>query len=221
MKVKLNNVKDNEELDKKNLFWQKTKPLKNTKSLALFLSCLFIIILIFLFLIFYLYDKKENFIAKILIRNLNDLNLKIEVDENCLFLNVETNKCSRCKPMYNLSDGLCEPNYSIKSIYITKIENEEVKLINELFLKYIKEITINNTKVSIEKESYTFPLPGNHIVYILIDISSLNSISYMFRQVNKMASISFTKKFESQNVKAMIDFFNNCNYFMFLIFVNL
>ena len=148
MKVKLNNEEDNKLFEKKNIFLQKTKLPKKTKYLAIFLSSLFIITLLFFLSIFCLHDKKGNFINKTLLRHLNDLNFNIEENENCLTYNGKTSECSSCKSMYNLINGLCEPNYSIKAIYNTQTENEEVKLINDIFLKYIKEITINNTKIS-------------------------------------------------------------------------
>jgi len=85
-----------------------------------------------------------------------------------------------------------EENYSIKAIYKVDETKEKIKLIGNAYLKYIDEMFINDKKIT-PVEYYKFKSPGNYIIYILIDISSLDSILSMFNQVYNMISISFIK----------------------------
>ena len=150
--------------------------LNKKKSLNLCLISYLLIIGV-LFLFSFSFFKIHTFIVNN--NNIRSLiesnNNEINEDKKCLTYNKESNKCLKCIHMHNLINGICEPNYSIKAIYKTDSENENIKLISDLFLKYVQEITINDTQISLTS-SYTFLSSGNHTIYILIDISSLNSI---------------------------------------------
>ena len=99
-------------------------------------------------------------------------------------------------------------NYSIKEIFSSA--NKKTKLINDNYIKYVKRMFINNTEIS-PVSYYNFESLGDYVVYILIDISSLNSILSMFKEVKKMASISFTNKFDTRNIKNMNYLFDLCS----------
>ena len=70
-------------------------------------------------------------------------------------------------------------------------------------------MSINGTRIT-PSSYYTFEYIGNYILYVLIDISKLDSILSMFSKVFKMVSITFTNKFESKNIKNMNYMFYFC-----------
>ena len=197
------NSKDIYKFDNSDISLQQLKK----SSIKIYIS---FILIIGISSIFYLYYINNEKIKLNFMRNLGQISLEIDDNDNCFTRNKETSKCLSCYPMLILNNGICEPNYSIKAIYKTNSENQTIDLISELFLKYINEMSINNTKIT-PQSSYKFKLPGTHTVYILIDITSVNSINYMFSQIKKLTSISFTNKFDSKNVKSMINLFYSCN----------
>jgi hypothetical protein len=112
------------------------------------------------------------------------------LDDKCLTCNDETNECLTCNPLFELVDGKCVPNYSFKAVYHTEKENEKIDLIYKSMLKYILEMSIDNTNSSIQSY-YVFPSPGEHTVYFKLDESKLTSTVEMFSYVKKMTSIYF------------------------------
>ena len=107
-------------------------------------------------------------------------------------------KCLLCQPNYKLVRGRCMINYSIKAVYHSDYENENVQLIYKLPSEII-EMTVDNTKVK-PSTSYIFPSIGYHTVYFLFDLSKTNSLSRMFYLVDKLSGISFTPIFNSENI---------------------
>ena len=57
--------------------------------------------------------------------------------------------------------GEFESNYSFKAIFKVETENERVKLINDNYISYIKEMSINETKIT-PSSYYTFGNIGNY-----------------------------------------------------------
>ena len=76
-----------------------------------------------------------------------------------------------CNDGYVLVNRKCI-KYSFKATYQTKADNEKVTLINYIPNK-ITEMVVDGIQVK-EKQNkfYTFPLSGNHIVYIIINITN-------------------------------------------------
>ena len=95
----------------------------------------------------------------------------------------------QCNSNIDLINGKCIP-YSFIAVYRSDIENEKIKLIDESYLKSIKSMILNKSNISINSY-YTFPFPGEHKIYFLMDISSLLSLNHMFEEITKMISISF------------------------------
>ena len=166
---------------------------------------LYIVLLLFISM----QGKRFNIDNKSNIRNLLSTNSQINEDNKCLIFNEETNKCTECPPSFILINGVCEPNYSFKAIFKVDSQNEKVKLINDNYITYIKDMSINGTKIELNSY-YTFENIGNYVLYVLIDVSKLDSILSMFSKVIKMISISFTNKFESKNIKNMNYMFDSC-----------
>ena len=157
--------------------------LKNSKKnryLKIFLVSILLIIL--LFLISYFINRNNNHNEKIKLKNLIEISAENTEDNECLIFDKDSKKCISCNIMFNLVDGICEPNYSIKEIITSA--NKKTKLINDNYINYVKRMFINNTEIS-PVSYYTFEYLGDYVVYILIDISSLNSILSMFKEVKK------------------------------------
>ena len=61
------------------------------------------------------------------------------------------------------------------------------------------------------KTDYYFESIGIHKISVLMDISMIDSIEEMFSEIDKMISISFTTKFNTENVLNMNSMFSYCN----------
>ena len=103
------------------------------------------------------------------------------------------NEVPKCENGYCLIRGKCK-FYSFSVIYRSNLINEKIELINEKYLSTINIIYFNNQSISL-KSNFNFPSPGNHLIYVYMDISSANSISKMFKDINNIISISFTNEF--------------------------
>ena len=120
------------------------------------------------------------------------------------------NKCASCNDKYNLVNGVCEPNFDIKSIYTTTSNNEYITLYDKSYNEYITEMEVDGQKVS-PSNNYAFPQAGNHTIYLSIKTEKLNSFSRMFYQIDRLSSIVFTKKLDTKNFVSMERMFVHCN----------
>ena len=120
------------------------------------------------------------------------------------------NKCASCNDKYNLVNGVCEPNFDIKSIYTTTSNNEYITLYDKSYNEYITEMEVDGQKVS-PSNNYAFPQAGNHTIYLSIKTEKLNSFSRMFYQIDRLSSIVFTKKLDTKNIVSMERMFVHCN----------
>jgi surface protein len=120
------------------------------------------------------------------------------------------NKCASCNDNYNLVDGVCVPKFDIKSIYISTSNNEKIILFNESYNGFITEMEVDGQKVS-PSNNYVFPQAGNHTIYLSIKIDKLNSLCKMFYQIDRLASIVFTKKLDTKNITSMERMFVHCD----------
>jgi hypothetical protein len=123
-------------------------------------------------------------------------------EKSCLSFDTFNKTCLSCDTGYKLKDGKCFLNYSIKAIYQTQNLNENIQLINYRYIKDIMEIKVNETKI-IPTNNYTFPNPGEHIVYILL--KEIQTAEYMFYNITNLYSIVFTNCFTGKikNTNAM------------------
>ena len=134
--------------------------------------------------------------------------LNCNLDNNCLECDNQTNNCLKCNSDTDLINGKCIRSYSFTAIYRSNKKNERIQLINDSYLPFINSMYLNNSNISINSY-YTFSLSGEHKMEFFMDISSLNSLSNMYREITKMTSISF----RTLNYLQMI--------FLFLIFPKL
>ena len=141
------------------------------------------------------------------------------IDENCLEYNNNTNKCSLCKNRYKLYNGNCLliEKYSFRAIYRTDYNNENINLINSIYLKNIKEMIVDSIIV-VPKINYSFDLTGYHTLYFTLNIKEKNSLSSMFKNINKIISIYFTSYFNTTDIIYMDFMFSGC---VNLTFINL
>ena len=85
--------------------------------------------------------------------------------------------------------------FSFRAIYRTEDYAENVFFLNYDFKDTIIDVDIVGEGKVEPYSNYTFLFPGNHIVYILIDITNLESLSNMFYEMENMTSIFFSKEF--------------------------
>ena len=83
------------------------------------------------------------------------------------------------------------------------------------------EMIADSIQVKGEKNNfYTFPLSGNHTIYIIININNCTSLRGLFSGI-KMSSITFTPEFNTENIEDMNSMFGNCNSLISINFSNL
>jgi len=98
--------------------------------------------------------------------------------------------------------------YSFTALY-NIIDNEQVTKLFNISISNIDEITIDGEKVDICNE-YTFPSNGLHSVSVLINSSEIKSLEKMFYKIEDLVSISFSSKFNFENIENMDRMFESC-----------
>ena len=120
------------------------------------------------------------------------------------------NKCIKCNPGFKMVNDSCELYYSFKAIYNTDIDNEQVQLFNNDFLKYCDEIIYEGQKLTISN-LYTFQKEGNHTLYFTFNLKRSNSLRDFFYKsgntINNLVSIIFTSAFKTSNIIDMNSMF--------------
>ena len=100
-------------------------------------------------------------------------------------------------------------NFLIFAIYEADNNNDNVDLMDSGFLNNIIELDMDKEIVE-PTTNYTFKSQGYHSVYVTMNITNLSSLNYMFIDLKKLISISFTKNFDTQNIREMeLMFYNN------------
>ena len=102
-------------------------------------------------------------------------------DQKCLSRDNQTNKCLNCDSKYYLVNGICK-SYSFMATYHNDNIDEEIQLIGEAYLSYIKGMYMNNKNIDI-KASYTFSSIGNHTIYFYINMSSISSLASQISEI--------------------------------------
>ena len=134
-----------------------------------------------------------------------------EKGENEKCLTCLEDKCGSCHKGYNLVNGKCILNHSIRGIYESNIDKENILLINENYIKYIREMIIDGKPRKKISYNYTFRKVGIHTVIILLNTTNLDSGEKMFFNVTKLISINFTRMFNTDKMKTMRKMFKDCN----------
>ena len=68
---------------------------------------------------------------------------------------------------------------------------------------------MNNSDIDISS-SYTFSFIGNRIIFIYMNISTLDSMERMFYNITKMVSIYFSPEFNTRKINNMNMMFCSC-----------
>ena len=128
------------------------------------------------------------------------------ISKNCKVR--KNNKCISCLDGYELIDGNCL-SYSFQTTYFTNLDYEKISLINS---KYVSEIF----KIKIDKNNYIKPISefifenkGEHIVYFYIDQQNIKSLNQIFKQIDRIKSISFHPYFNTSTITDMSEMFYN------------
>lgn len=132
------------------------------------------------------------------------------IDDKCLICDdIEKNKCLKCSQDFYLDNGKCN-SYSFKALYQSKEPNEVISFINGDYFKYIEKMKINNTEIS-STNTYNFSSIGEHTIYFLFNISTLNSLEEMFLWNIRLISITFFPKFYTANILSIENMFSFCS----------
>ena len=142
-------------------------------------------------------------------------------EEKCDKCNENKSECIQCHLGYKLVNGACVLNYSFKAVYQTESRYENVDLYYGSFSsKQLKEMIIDGE--IIEKPSYRhiFEDIGIHIVYFLVDLTTLTSFSKKFFGNNYLISIAFTSLFGKTNINSLEEMFYSCKTLISVDFSN-
>ena len=178
----------------------------------------FSLISFILFLLFWIFNEKQIKKKNIFKNSYISLS-ENKGKENCIDYNEEENKCLKCTNGYKLLNGECIINYSFKAIYKSKVRNENINLFN-ISNDYILEMIIDDKYVKPSK-NYTFFKKGLHTLYVLLNIAKINSLNYMFYEIDNLISISFTEKFNIKHIQNMSYTFSFCSSLTELNFGNI
>ena len=119
-------------------------------------------------------------------------------------------KCGSCHKGYNLANGSCILNHSIRGLYNTSHANENILLINENYTKYINEIIIDGLLQKRISNNFTFSNSGLHTVIMLLNTSNLYSGRRMFFNITQLFEINFTRLFNTEKMINMKEMFKDC-----------
>ena len=133
--------------------------------------------------------------------------------KNFFFKNDKIISCSSCEKGYYLIDGECI-NYSFKAIYKSDAK-KATRLIN-YNIDNIKQMIVDGKNIT-PNDSYSFNDILNHEIFMLLDSSNINDISFMFSDCISLISINFFN-FDTSNVTDMSFMFSGC---ISLISINL
>ena len=186
--------------------------IKRNNMLIIIGSLLFTSILILTYFVLINQESTENKIKDKHLKQLIEKNEGIcetGDEEKCLICDLEKNECSKCNQGYKLVDGKCLLNYSFKATYFSNSANQTISLINSSYVSSIKEISVNNELIPIN-QNYTFSSTGNYTFYFLMNIPPTNSLNQMFKGIKNLTSISFTDKFNTENITDMSHMFDYC-----------
>lgn len=106
--------------------------------------------------------------------------------------------------------------FSFRAVYEAKNKSEYINLLNDMYIEYITDIIIDKKRVNI-CTNYNFFIPGNHTVYVTMNIETLNSLS-LFNDNSHLISVYFTKQFNTQKIISLDYNFYNCENVISLIF---
>ena len=135
-------------------------------------------------------------------------------------LKFKGHNCEKCNLGYELKEGKCLLNYSIRAIYKTNEDKENILLLNKDYEDYIEELIIDKVKVK-SSYNYTFVKKGKHDVIILLDNSKLVLAKNMFLNITNLISIKFSKKFNTKKIVNMKGMFKDCTQLINLDLTNI
>ena len=131
---------------------------------------------------------------------------EIGVSDKCKSCGSKKGECGECNEGYTLnSNGKCIGDFHMFAKYRTTSENEYVKFMSST---RIIKMTINGTFIDNPTYYYTFPLPGEHKIYVKFS----NSVSFMdlFYRITHLTYIEFLPKAKDFYINYMNDCFCGC-----------
>ena len=126
--------------------------------------------------------------------------------DKCKSCGLKEGECGDCNNGYTLNrNGKCVADFHMFAKYRTTSENEKVEL---MYNSHIIKMIINGTIINKPTNYYTFPLPGEHLIYVKFS----RSISFMdlFFKITHVTYIEFLPKANELNINYMNDCFCGC-----------
>ena len=133
-----------------------------------------------------------------------------EIGENEKCTSCFEDKCATCHKGYNLINGTCILNHSIRAIYNATTPKENIVLINKDYIKYVEEMIIDGHPVQNISFNFTFFFPGIHTIIMRLNTTNLDNAKKMFSNINKLININFTRMFNTENMISMRKMFQGC-----------
>ena len=196
----------------------------NIKKFNTFIVVAFLLIICFIsFTYFNVMKEIKNENQKRILKEFNkDIDFICETgdEDKCLKCDTIKNVCSKCNLGYKLVDGKCIANYSFKAKYFSNSANKTINLLNPKYEQDIIEITFNNETIPVSSK-YIFPKIGNHTLYFLMKNPLNNSLSKMFSGIESLTYISFSSKYNTENVTDFSEMFAYCSSLISINFANL
>ena len=171
-----------------------------------------IILISFFISIYFFFDEKTYSMQKK--KNIFDL----YDNEKCyIYKNFQ---CKKCRFPYELSKGKCVADYSFRAIYNSSFKNENIKIINKIYEKIIRNLIIDD-KPKIPSSTYNFRNPGMHEVLISLNLDLIFSTSNMFSNITNLIFLEIKGFSISNNIMYAKEMFKNCINLKTMIFENI
>jgi len=119
-----------------------------------------------------------------------------------LYIKIENKNDEENYQIFQLLEENNKSNYSFKATYEANLYNENIDLINRKYKDNIVKMEINGEKV-FPCINFVFMNPGNYTIYFLLNIKELEKLDEMFKGIKKLTSISFSKEFDTTNIKSL------------------
>ena len=135
-------------------------------------------------------------------------------ERKCLSCEKNSKKCATCNPGYIVNPNYnrgeeCDINYSIKAIYKTEKDNEEIDLLDSNYKNIITEFIVEGENKDISTK-YKFPKAGSNIVLFKTNLENISKLSGLFSNNKNIISVQTTQYFNITTIINMDQMFNEC-----------
>ena len=126
-------------------------------------------------------------------------------ERKCRSCKKNSKKCATCNPGYIVNENYnsgeeCDIDYSIKAIYKTENDNQEINLLNSDYKNIITQFIVEGEEKEISTK-YTFPKAASYTVLFKMNLAETSQISGLFSNNKNIISVETTKNFNITKIK--------------------